>query len=167
MNGTRRVLRTYLRRILFARSDPVVTTFRFRLPSVLAEAQFQATIAMVWPPGVSVDQHQQAVAERRLLDVARSTASSYSVLDPDETRTAVNVALADREPRGADLGLVAASVTIEVGQDDRRLAEEREGLRRQTALAREARLEEVERVAGAGRADSGYADGRPTLVAGG
>lgn len=146
MNGTRGILRNYLRRIVFARSDSVVTTYRVRLPSVLAEAQFQATIEMVWPPGAIIDQHQQAVAERRLMDVARSTASSYSVLDPDETRTAVNLALGDREQTGADLGLVAVSAMIDVGSDDRRMAEEHEGLRRQTALAREARMEEVERM---------------------
>ena len=112
----------------------------------LAEAQFQATIAMVWPPGIVIDQRQQAIAERQLLDVARSIASKYFVLDPDETRAAVNLALEDRGLRDADLELMVASAKIEVGPDDQRMAEEREGLRRQTALAREARLEEVERL---------------------
>jgi len=146
MNGAVGRLRNYLRRLLSSRSDPVMTTFRVRLPSALAEAQFEATITMMWPPGIVIDQRQQAIAERQLLEVARSIARNYSVLDPDETRAAVNLALEDRGLRDADLELVMASAKIEVGPDDRRIAEEREGLRRQTALVREARLEEVEQL---------------------
>jgi len=146
MRGSAGGLWNYLQRILSPPSDPVMTTFRVRLPSALAESQFQATITMMWPPGIEIDQRQQAIAERQLLDVARSIACKYSVLDPDEARAAVDLALGDCCRRDADLALAVASTKIEVGQDDRRMAEEREGLRRQTALAREARLEEVERL---------------------
>lgn len=146
MNGSRGGLRDYLVRFLSRRYDPVVTTFRARLASTLPEAQFQVTIRMTWPPGIAVDQRRQAVAERQLLEVVRSIASDYSVLDPDEARAAIDVALWDRRLRDADTELVVASARIEVGPDDRRFAEQQEGLRRETALARESRAEEVERL---------------------
>jgi hypothetical protein len=146
MNGTAGGLRNYLRSILSPPSDPVMTRYRVRLPSALAEAQFQATIALMWPQGITIDERQQAIAERQLLDVARSTALQYSVLDLDEARAAVILALRDHDLRDLDTQPVVASANIEVGLDDMRMAEERQALRRQTALAREARLEEVEQL---------------------
>jgi hypothetical protein len=145
MNGAAGGLWNYLRRILSSRSDPVVTTFRVRLSSELAEAQFQATITMMWLPGSVPDQRQRAIAERRVLDTVRPVALRHSVLDPDETRAAVDLELWDRGRADADNQSVVTRVDILVDPDDRRLAEEREALWRQTALAREARLAEVER----------------------
>lgn len=146
MSGIPGWLQNELRRFLSPRSDPVTTTFRARLPSALAEAQFKATITMTWQPGVAIDDHQQAIVGRRLISLARSVAREYSVLDSDETQTAVNLVLGDHCLREAGRELVAASAQIEVGPDDLRIAEEREGLRRQTALAREERLAEVEQL---------------------
>jgi hypothetical protein len=145
MNGAARGLWSYLRRILSSRSDPVVTTFRARLPSQLEEARFQVTITMMWLSGIVPDQRQQAIAERRVLDAARPVALRYSVLDPDETRAAVDLELWDRGLADTDSQPVVTSVDVHVDSDDRRLAEEREALRRQTALARKACLADVER----------------------
>jgi hypothetical protein len=146
MNDSAGRLWNCLRLRLSARSDPVVTTSRVRLPSAFPEAQFQATITMVWPPGIVPDQRQRALAERQILDTARPVARQYSVLDPDEARASVDLELWGRGVTGDDSQLVMASTSIEVDSDDRRLAEECEALRRQTALTREARLEEVERL---------------------
>ena len=146
MSGISGWLQNDLRRFLSPRSGPAMTTFRVRLPSVLAEAQFKATIMMMWQPGVASDEHQQAIVERRLISLARSVAREYSVLDPDETRVAVNLVLGNHCLGEASQELVAASAQIEVGPDDLRIAEERESLRRHTALAREERLAEVERL---------------------
>ena len=102
MSGIPGWLQNVLRRFLSPRSGPVMTIFRARLPSVLAEAQFKATMTMMWQPGVVIDEHQQAIVGRRLISLARSAAREYSVLDPDETRAAVNLVLGDHCLRGAD-----------------------------------------------------------------
>jgi hypothetical protein len=93
-----------------------------------------------------VDERRQAIAERQFLGAARSAASGYSVLDPDEARAAIDFALWDRGLSDADTELVRVGAKVEVDPDDRRMAEDHENLRRQTALAREARREEVDRL---------------------
>jgi hypothetical protein len=138
--------RNFVLRFLFRRSDFVVTTFRVRLPSALAEAQFKATIRITWSPGAVVDERRLAIAEGQFLGAARSAASGYSVLDPDEARAAIDLALWDRRLRDGDTELAGAGAEIEVDADDRRMAEHYGDLRRQTALARAARLEEVDRL---------------------
>jgi hypothetical protein len=147
MNGNDGWLRTVLLRLLTPRSDSVVSTFLARLPSKLAEAQFQATIQITWPPGTHIDQRVQAIAKRQVLQAARSEAEKYSVLDADEARAAIDMALWDRWQRSEDPDPVLAKITaMEVGLDDRRAAEKQDGLRRQTALAGEERLQEAERL---------------------
>lgn len=144
MNGG---LRNYVLSFLSRRSESVVTTFQARLPSLLGdEAQFQATITMAWPPGTLIDGRRQSAAELQLLQVARSVAHGYSVLNPDEARAAIDLALWDRGLTDAGAELVAVGARIEVEPHDRRIAEDHEDLRRETALAREARREEVERL---------------------
>jgi hypothetical protein len=143
MNGGSGGLRSFFSR----RSESLETTLQARLPSLLGEeAQFQATITMAWLPGAPIDERRQATAELRLVDVARSVARGYSVLNPDEARAAVDVALWDRGLTVTDAELVAVGAKIEVEPHDRRMAEDHEDLRRETALARQARWEEVERL---------------------
>jgi hypothetical protein len=146
MNGGFGGLWNYVRRFLSQRSESVVTTFQARLPSRLEEAQFQATIRMAWLPGALMDGRRRATAELQLLEVARAAAQGYSVLNPDEARAAIDLALFDCGQTDADTELVAADAKIEVNPHDRRMAEDHEDLRRETALAREARREEVERL---------------------
>lgn len=146
MNGGFGELRSYLWRFFSRRSESVVTTFQARLPSRLEEAQFQATIRIAWPPGALIDGRRRATAELQLLEGARSAAQGYSVLNPDEARAAIDLALFDCGQTCIDPELVAVGAKIEVNPHDRRMAEDHEDLRRETGLAREARREEVERL---------------------
>jgi len=136
MTGPPRALRSRLLQVLFQRSDRVAWTYQVRLSSEIPEAQFQAVIEAVWPPGTSPDQALRSRAEQQLVRVARPVAAKHSVLDCDDAWAAI-----DQEfVRNASLravGLSEAMVTnLRAGPDDERLAEKQEDLRRETALAR-------------------------------
>jgi hypothetical protein len=141
-------LRRFLQRVLTRRADTTVTAFRVRLRSKVPEAHFQVLIQMEWPPGRQVDQVQCSLAEQHLLRTAQAVAENYSVLDPDEARGAIDLQLFwNLRSEGAGIHPAAARVIrIEVGPDDRHLAEAQEALRRQTALAQVERSEEAKRL---------------------
>ena len=134
MNGTSMTLQSRLRRVLSQRLDPVPAKFEARLPSEIPEAQFQAVIEAIWPPGMNAGQSMRSLAGR-LLDVAQPVANKCSVLDRDKAWAALELALRnDAGVRGS--GLITLRVTdVRVGPDDRSLAEKQETLRRETALA--------------------------------
>ena len=136
MTETARPPRSWLRQVLFQRSDRVAWTYQVRLASKIPEAQFQAVIEAVWPPGTSPDQALRSRAEQQLVLAVRPVAAKHSVLDCDDAWAAIDQALlGDAGLR--DVGLSEAMVTsLRVGPDDERLAENQETLRREAALAR-------------------------------
>jgi hypothetical protein len=126
-------LRYRLRRILSQRLDPVPAKFRARLPSEIPEAQVQAVIEAIWPPGTNADQSMRSLAYR-LLDVAQPVANKCSVLDPDKAWAAIEQALLN-DSGLRESGLITLKVTdVRVGPDDRSLAEKQEALHRETAF---------------------------------
>lgn len=141
MNGISMALRCRLRRVLSQCLDPVPATFEARLPSEIPEAKFHAVIEATWPPGTNAGQSMRSLAGR-LLDVAQPVANRCSVLDRDGAWAALDLALLnDASVQGC--GLISLSVTdLRVGPEDRCLAERRETLRRETALA-QARAENM------------------------
>jgi hypothetical protein len=125
-----------------------VTTFRVRLSSEVRDAHFQVTIQTIWPPTTHVDRALRSIVERHLLQVARSAAKNYSVLDPDEARMAIDLKLScDLRPEDVDICPAGANIiSLEVGPDDRHMAESQQAFHRMTALAQAERLEEVNRL---------------------
>lgn len=122
MNGTGGALRSLLRQVLSQRVEPVRWTYLVRLPSVIPEARFEAEIGAAWQPGTRVNPSLSSLAEQLLADVARSAAKDRSVLDRDEARTAINVALA-ADGRLRENRLKATVADLRVGTQDRTLAE--------------------------------------------
>jgi hypothetical protein len=144
MNGTTGPLRSYVRQTLFHRFDPVVRTFETRLPSEIPEARFQLTIRAEWPPGTPTGQSLGSLAEP-LLKVIRPVAERYSVMDCDEAHAAIEQAILGAAGLW-ESGPSTLTVDVRVGEDDRSLAEQQEALHRETALIRDRRLQESERL---------------------
>jgi hypothetical protein len=136
MTGPPRPLGSRLRQVLFQRSDRAAWTYQVRLSSEIPEAQFQAVIEAVWPPGTSLDQALRSRAEQQLARVARLVAAKHSVLDCDDAWAAIDEEFVRNGSLRA-VGLSEAVVTnLRAGPDDERLAEKQEDLRRETSLAR-------------------------------
>ncbi|HVB41148.1 MAG TPA: hypothetical protein VNF47_00400 [Streptosporangiaceae bacterium] len=135
MNGSGMPLRSRLRRIFARRLDPVPAKFVARLPSEIPEAQFQAVIEATWPPGTDACQSMRSLADR-LLNVARTAAKKYSVLDRDKAWAGIERALLS-EAGIRQSGLITLRVAdVRVRPDDRSLAEKQRSLRHEVALAR-------------------------------
>jgi hypothetical protein len=136
------------RRITTRSAHIHVTTFTARLPARPRESCFHVKVQLTWTTGKEADVRLQSATEQTLLSAARATALSYSVLDSDEARAAINLEL-DRNisHQEEEDGPSAAIVTeILVLPDDRHMAETYEALLRETALTRTQQREKLERL---------------------
>lgn len=141
-------LRRSVQLIIRRRADPPLTLFQGRLPSKLPQAQFQVVIQAEWPTGWRVDPVRRSLVEQHLLAAARSAAEHYSVLDPGEAGAAMDLELSSQvDMQDAGIHPTTACITqIEVGQDDRRMAESQEAFCRQTALTQIEQMEDARRL---------------------
>jgi hypothetical protein len=136
VNDATQPLRSFLRRVLSRGLGPAAATFEARLRSEIPEAQFQIVIETTWPPGVDSGRSMRSLADQ-LLHVARGVTEDRSVLDRHETWAAIERSLlSDAGVQGS--GLLTLKVTnVMVHPGDQNLAEQREALRRDTALTQE------------------------------
>jgi hypothetical protein len=90
----------------------------------------------------------RAGTEQRLLQIGRAAVASFSVLDADEARAAIDLALnGDLQPSEDDAGLIAVKVAeIWIDPADRQMAEAHQALDRDTALARAQQEQKIERL---------------------